>query len=190
MKPLNIDFRPRFPWRAAGMWVSCAALTITAACLGWASWQVRVETEQLSRENAQLEAKVSQLKARRQTELLPQPYLEAIADMVAISQFPLDSALRVLESIDVPGVRVTSLTVDALEGSGTAVVEASSAEALKLFLERLAAQETRPRWELQSASSVKRAIGERTDSAAPKSIVSDSVGNELPVSMRADLVWR
>jgi hypothetical protein len=160
VKPLKIDFRPRFAWRAAALWAGIALLMMVAACLAWATWQVRAETEQLSRANAELEAKIAQLKARKQAELVPPPYAEAISELVAISQFPLDAALGVLERIDVPGVRITSIDIDALEGTGIAVVEASSADSVRLFLEGLAAQEPRPRWELQSVSSVKQNSGD------------------------------
>ncbi|MFT7775419.1 hypothetical protein [Roseateles sp.] len=190
MRPLKIDFRPRFPWRAAALWAGVAILMMVAACLGWATWQVRAEAAQLSRANAELEVNIALLKARRQAELVPPRYAEAISELVAIAQFPLDAALGVLERIDVPGARIASIDINALEGTGSVVVEASSAESLQLFLEGLAAQQSRPRWELQSVSSVKKKSGDLqiTGSEASTSGNFDLGGHSL--SYRAQINFR
>lgn len=190
MKPLKIDFRPRFAWSAAALWAGVALLLLVAACLAWATWQVRAETEQLARANAELEAKIAQLKARKQAELVPPPYAEAISELMAISQFPLDAALGVLERIDVPGVRITSIDIDALEGTGIAVIEASSAESLRLFLEGLAAQESRPRWELHSVRAEKQNSEIRSITAAEVGSSANVNSGPLSQQYRAGIAFK
>ncbi|WP_457356463.1 hypothetical protein [Roseateles sp. P5_D6] len=153
MKPLNVELKPAFPWRSVGMWVVVGAAALGTVMLAWANWLVRCEIEELSKSNARLEVGLVELKARRQAALVKPPYLDALGTLVSISQFPLNSALEVLERVDVPGTRVVSLEIDTAEHRALAIVEASSAANLQLFLEGLAAQGADSRWQLQSVSS-------------------------------------
>jgi len=167
MKQLHVEFMPPFPWRSMGIWGAVGVAALGAVTLAWANWLVHCEVEELSKSKAVLEAHLVELKARRQAALVKPAYLDALGTLVNISQFPLNAALEVLEGIDVPGTRVVSLEIDAAKHHALAIIEASSAANLQLFLEGLAAQSTERRWQLQSVSSGSRESGstsERTTS--------------------------
>lgn len=195
MTPFEIDFRSPFPWRKLGAWGAVGVLTLASFVTGWALWKVSAETEALLAASSAAIGAGQALQARQRAAQVKPPYLEAMADLVRMSSFPLNVAIGALERVDVPGTRVIDLSVDAIEHRAIAIVEASAPKSMQAYLEGLTVEVAEGSWQLQSinagAAPPDASSDRRVQTAGvPPSPAFSTSANEATGVLRATLEWR
>ena len=149
MTPLNIDFKPAFPWPRLLALGAMSGLTLGSCLLMWELKLVWDQAATVSRLEAAARAELRTLQSQKRAAREPSPYLDALAELVHLSSFQVDDALAALERVDVPGTRVIDFFADCSEHRATAVIEASSPIALQAYLEGLGGAGSDARWRLR-----------------------------------------
>ena len=164
MKPLKVDFAPRHRV-AAGWWLALSAallaLAISQSLQAWEAMQAtRATRAQIAELSARLERqRQAQEAAIARARIVP-PYAQDAAAFAKMAAFPLNRVLRSLETVQIAGVRITSIDIDAAEGTVRVEIEQSSGEALMRYLSDLNAGEEKSRWQLvQMRSATGSALG-------------------------------
>lgn len=178
MKPLKVEFAP--PRRLPGWaWIGLSAVFLTIAVQqGWEAWNLHQQVLVLRSEAAALSAQVEAArKAQREAEeraRTPPPYAKDAAVIARMAAFPLDRVLRVLESVRIEGIRLTSVDISTEEGSVRAELRYASLDVLLRYVDELNAGEPAPRWRLQQAQASKQDPG--ADNAGVATISSRWTG--------------
>ena len=152
MKPLKVDFAPRHRV-APGWWmalsVALIALAASQSLQAWAAMQeARVIRAHIVRVSARLERQRLEQQAAIARALVVPPYAKDAAAFAKLAGFPLNRVLRSLETVQIEGVRVTAIDVDAPEDLVRVELEQASGEILMRYLGELNAGEEKPRWQL------------------------------------------
>lgn len=154
MRPLRIDFaeprrRPTWLW-----YVVAVALLAIAGERGWSAWRLKEEVVTLDAQVQRQRVFRDETKRHAQLPATPAaaaPYIVDAAAIVKAAEFPIDTVLATLESVQVAGVRVTSLDVSTGEGITTVELECSDLAVLMRYVNRLNADGAR--WRLVQAQA-------------------------------------
>lgn len=157
MRALNAEFAPprRMPaWVWIGLSIACLVI---AGHQGREAWQLHQQVASMRKEAVALSAQIeASRQAQREAEeraRTPPPYAKDAAAIAKMAAFPLDRVLRVLETVRVEGVRLTSLDISTSEGTVRAELAYSNLDVLLRYVDDLNAGEAVPRWRLLQAQT-------------------------------------
>lgn len=155
MKALKADFAFRRPIGAWPWVVLILMLGAFTAYQGWHAWTQQAHVRALQQERASLAQQLdlaNQAHRDASARLSIRPaYATDAAAVAKTAGFPLDRVLSSIESVQVPGVKVTSLEISASEGTVHAELEFADHTALLGYLEEINAGEPTRRWMLLQA---------------------------------------
>jgi hypothetical protein len=149
MRSLQVEFAPRgVALRRLG-WAAAALLWSVAGVMAWQAFHARQAVREVERERDQLRAELSALQASAARLAQPKPappYLRDAQQLVQMAQFDSAGVLRAIETVRVPGVRVTALELSAVDATARLELEVSVPDALLRYVGELNAGEPTPRW--------------------------------------------
>ncbi len=160
MKPLPINLLPKKHRQAAlrvpnWLWMFLAALgTVAAVHQGLRiielRAQLRAAAEQAYGTSARAPANAPPPSAPNAT---PPPYLDDAKAIAALAAFDVAGALKAMESLREPGLRVVSAVIDAKERRARIDIEVSDLAQIARALDTLNAGEPTPLWRLMQAQA-------------------------------------
>lgn len=155
MKPLKVDFASPPAWPRHAMWALAAALAVVAAFEGWRAWELQARLRESRAALAEIEQRQARAAQRERdaqaARAIPPAHARDAAVVAQLARFPLPRVLQALEATLLPGIKLLSLDLSALDGAVRAEIEFADHETLLRYLERLNDGEPAPRWRLQQA---------------------------------------
>ncbi len=159
MRALKVEFAPaRRPVAALAIWgAACALVAIGLGAAAWQSWAHRQAVAARAASDAQEAARLrAQLRERadRAAALAAAPaYARDALAVARTAAFPMQPALRSLETVVVDGVLVTAIELNAARGGADVTLAFDDYKALLAYLELLNEGEPAPRWSLLRAEA-------------------------------------
>lgn len=150
MKAVDIDFLPRRPPRRWPWWLASVVL------FGIAGYQV-VKLAELRREIAALERQAAERaaeEARRPPPPPPPPWAREAAEIARWASLDISGVFAAIESARVPGVRLTSLDIDAPSSTARIELEIHDMGDVVAYVEAInAGMPENNRWRLVTAKA-------------------------------------
>jgi hypothetical protein len=154
MRALKVEFAA--PRRVPqGVWYAGAAVFLALGVQqGMDAWHLRQQARELDAKTQQLRAERERREqdraAERAQRVAPPPYAKDAAEIARIAAFPVEKVLARVESVQIVGVKVVSLNLDAVQGSARLELEFQDSAGLMKYLTAINAEEG-PKWALQQA---------------------------------------
>lgn len=155
MRQLAVEFKQRYKLSASVLWAVSALILVASICAGGVTWQTYQELrQQESRLQAERIRKAeADAGARSAGELKVQPpYMQDAVRLARIASFDVGRVLRDLESVHVPGVRLQSIDINAVERTARIELDTPGSGLSLRYVDALNAQDA-GRWQLIQLSA-------------------------------------
>jgi hypothetical protein len=133
------------------LWLAAGVASVVAIALAWKALELRREVARAERGRAELQTRLANLRAgaSQPAASRPEPAYQRDAEaIVRMAAFDSAGALRAIEAVQIPGVRVTALELAAAEGTVRVELELTDPDVLLRYVAQLNAGEPTPRWSI------------------------------------------
>ena len=150
MRPLAVDFKRPYKLPLWAFWAASALFWVASIGLSAVAWQTYQKLRDVESQLQAAQHRKAELDARAKSagELKPPPpYLQDAARIARIASFDVGKVLTALESVQVPGARLQSIDINAVDRAARIELDVPDAALSLRYLEALNADDA-GRWQL------------------------------------------